>query len=382
MRLIEDILTDWFAGVTLSPEEDVYLRSWLEEAEHRREFERLELLKKNAYAFFAGEATDYARLWQEVEKRSYKRLFIRRMMKYVACLLLPLAFGVYVFLNHGGEELKVAERFPVDSCMITRGLGLPALILASGQEILLDTADHSLGGILARNGVLTEKQTLKYEGVQSGKHVLKVPRGAEYRLVLSDRTVVWINAESELEYPVTFAGPERRVKLRGEAYFEVAKDSLHPFIVETNQAVAKVLGTSFNVCDYAGERADITLAEGRLEVALRHNQSAKCLLSPHENAMIDSQLTLQKNVDIEEYIGWRKGVISFHKKRLEEVFTRLSRWYDFECVFANAGLKDFVFTAWFDRNDSFDMIVKRLERTGRIRTEIKGRQVVVYNVER
>lgn len=382
MRPIEDILTDLFAGEVLSGEEYAYLQNWIQEPEHRHEFERLKLLKKNVYALFAGEATNYARLWQEVEKRSYRRLFIKRMMKYVACLLFPLVLGVFVFLNYRGEELKVAEYFPVDSCMITRGVGLPALILASGQEVVLDTADHSLGGILARNGVVTEKQTLKYEGVQSGKHVLKVPRGAEYRLVLSDGTVVWVNAGSELEYPVTFAGNERRVRLKGEAYFEVAKDGLHPFIVETDRAVAKVLGTSFNVCDYAGERADITLAEGRLEVVLLHNQSAKCLLAPHENVRIDGELTLQKDIDMEEYTGWRKGVISFHKKRLEEVFTKLSRWYDFEYVFADAGLKDFVFTAWFDRNDSFDIIVNRLERTGRIRTEIKGRQVVVYNVER
>ena len=382
MRSIEDILTDWFAGVTLSGEEHVYLHSWLEDPEHRREFERMELVKRNAYAFFAGAETDYAHLWQQVQKQGNKRLLIRRVMKYAACLLLPLALGVFIFLNDRGKESEVAERFPADGNLITRGSGLPALVLASGREILLDTADHSLSGILACNGVMTGEQTLKYEGVQPGKHVLKVPRGAEYRLVLSDQTVVWVNAESELEYPVTFDGSERRVKLRGEAYFEVAKDSLHPFIVETNRAVAKVLGTSFNVSDYVGERADITLAEGRLEVALRHDKSAKCLLTPNENVRIDGQLTLQKDIDMDEYIGWRKGVISFHKKRLEEVFTKLSRWYDFEYVFTDAGLKDYVFTAWFDRNDPFNTIVKRLERTGRIRTEIKGRQVMVYNVER
>lgn len=382
MRSVEDMLIDWFAGIPLPQEEKDYLQKWIREPEHRRELEKTELLKRNVYAFFAAEETDYEQLWKNVTERKRRKSLVRQSVRYAACLLLPLALGIFIFFYQENKGPDFSGNVLRDSCMIRRGTGLPALILSSGQQVILDTTDHSLGNVLVREGVAVGKQTLKYEGSGSGKHVLRVPRGAEYRLVLSDRTVVWINAESELEYPVVFEGKERRVKLKGEAYFEVAKDASHPFIVETDRAVAKVLGTSFNVRDYAGEAADVTLAEGRLQVALQADQTTGCILSPNENVRIDDRLTLQTDIDLDGYIGWRKGVISFQKKRLEEVFICLSRWYDFEYVFTDTDLKDYLFTAWFDRNDSFDVIVRRLEQTGRIRTEIKARKVIVYNVQR
>lgn len=381
MRAIEDLLTDLFAGVVLPEEERMYLKTWMQEPQHNRELERLEWLRKNTYVVFAGKETDYARLLETIEKKSRNRRMVK-IIRYAACFLLPLTLGILIFLNWPGEELKITGHSLADSCILPRKSNLPALILSSGEEVVLDTLNHDLTQLLAYNGVVTGNQTLKYEGLQAGKHVLKVPKGSEYRLVLSDHTLVWINAESELEYPVTFNGAERRVKLRGEAYFEVTKDKLHPFVVETNRAVATVLGTSFNVCDYAGESADITLAEGSLQVVSRADETDQCLLAPRENVRIDHKLTLQKKIDMDNYIGWRKGIFSFHKMRLEEVFIKLSRWYDFEYVFTDPGLKNFLFTAWFDRNDPFDVIVRRLEQTGRIRTVIKDRRVTVYNVKR
>lgn len=382
MRSIEDMLTDRFAGIPLSEEENNYLQTWIQTAEHCQELEKNDLLKNNVYAFFVAEETDYGQLWQNVVKKGGRQIMIRRWIRYAACLLLPLTLGIFIFFYQGGESADLSGNMFIDSCTIRRGSDLPALILVSGRQIILDTTDHSLVSVLAQDGVAAGKRSLHYQGNCSGKHLLQVPRGAEYRLVLSDQTVVWVNSDSELEYPVSFNGGERRVRLKGEAYFEVAKDTSHPFIVETDRAVASVLGTSFNVRDYAGEAADITLAEGRLQVALQAGKTPGCMLSPNQNVRIDAELTLQTDIEMDEYIGWRKGVISFQKKRLEEVFIRLARWYDFEYVFTDAGLKDYLFTAWFDRNDSFDVVVRRLEQTGRIRTEIKGRQVTLYNVER
>lgn len=382
MRSIDDMLTDRFAGIPLSEEEDDYLQRYLQTPEHRQELEKNEILKKSVYAFFVAEETEYGQLWQNVVKQGDRQIMLRRWVSYAACLLLPLTLGLFIFFYQGDESSGFYGNILTESCTIRRGSSMPALILVSGRQIILDTTDHSLGGVLAQDGVAAGKQSLNYQGNCSGKHTLRVPGGAEYRLVLSDQTVVWVNSGSELEYPVTFDGGERRVRLKGEAYFEVAKDASRPFIVETDRAVASVLGTSFNVRDYAGEAADITLAEGKLQVALQADKTTGCILTPNQNVRIDDKFTLQTDIEMDEYIGWRKGIIAFQKKRLEEVFIRLARWYDFEYVFTDSGLKDYLFTAWFDRNDSFDVVVRRLEQTGRIRTEIKGRQVILYNVER
>ena len=104
------------------------------------------------------------------------------------------------------------------------------------------------------------------EEVCGGIRTVRIPRGMSRRLVLPDGSRVWLNAESSLSYPGSFGGRERReVTLQGEAYFEVAPDSLHPFVVETAALQTQVLGTSFNVRAYSPEDTRVTLLRGERE---------------------------------------------------------------------------------------------------------------------
>lgn len=109
------------------------------------------------------------------------------------------------------------------------------------------------------------------EEVCGGIRTVRIPRGMSRRLVLPDGSRVWLNAESSLSYPGSFGGRERReVTLQGEAYFEVAPDSLHPFVVETAALQTQVLGTSFNVRAYSPEDTRVTLLRGSVKVSDRH----------------------------------------------------------------------------------------------------------------
>ena len=104
------------------------------------------------------------------------------------------------------------------------------------------------------------------EEVRGGIRTVRIPRGMSRRLVLPDGSRVWLNAESSLSYPGSFGGRERReVTLQGEAYFEVAPDSLHPFVVETAALQTQVLGTSFNVRAYSPEDTRVTLLRGSVK---------------------------------------------------------------------------------------------------------------------
>ena len=99
------------------------------------------------------------------------------------------------------------------------------------------------------------------------RHSLTVPRGQTFKLILSDGTEVYLNADSRLVYPSRFTGKERSVFLDGEAYFRVAKDAGHPFIVRTQTLQTRVLGTEFNVSGYEGSDTEVTLVEGSVEVS-------------------------------------------------------------------------------------------------------------------
>ena len=93
---------------------------------------------------------------------------------------------------------------------------------------------------------------------------IEIPRGGEFQITLSDGTRVWLNAASELEYPVEFAADMREVKLQGEAYFEVATDADHPFLVRVGHYCLQVYGTKFNLNTYEPNRIEVALVEGSI----------------------------------------------------------------------------------------------------------------------
>ena len=150
----------------------------------------------------------------------------------------------------------------------------------------------------------------------------------EYKLVLSDGTKVWLNSASKLKYPVAFTGGQRKVFLEGEAYFEVAADTVHPFLVETSGMSVTVLGTGFNVMAYPEEmEAAVTLVHGKVGVQTDHRQQ---ILQPDEQYVYQTTTrrgTVRK-VDVSQYVDWKDGILNFDSMPLEELTRRLGRWYE------------------------------------------------------
>ena len=208
-------------------------------------------------------------------------------------------------------------------------------------------------------------------------NTVRVPRGSEYRLILSDGTKVWLNAESQLIYPVRFTGENREVIMKGEACFEVAKKEKQPFVVKVDEIEVLVTGTLFNVEAYPETKeVKMTLVEGRVEVKTEEHRQ---LLSPDEQALVDKQegqIRVRKVV-AEEYIGWTRGEFRFTRTRLEEVMTRLARWYDVEVFFAVPDLKNTRFTLNLERYDNINKILSKIEKTGRVHFRIQGQCIIV-----
>lgn len=163
------------------------------------------------------------------------------------------------------------------------------------------------------------------------------PRGKEYHLTLSDGTQVWMNADSKLEFPKQFKGSQRKIKLQGEAYFEVAKDAQHPFIVETEFFNTTVLGTTFNIKAYTPKDANIVLIEGSVRVNAKEqgigsNRQVATLKPGQQLSIINSQLSI-KEVDTYPYIQWREGFFYFENQTLFEIMQELGRWYNVNIAF-------------------------------------------------
>ena len=165
-----------------------------------------------------------------------------------------------------------------------------------------------------------------------GIHALKIPRGMNKQLTLTDGTQVWLNAESTLEYPETFEGkPNREVYLKGEAYFEVTKNASQPFRVKTDALETLVLGTSFNVRAYSKEDTQVTLVEGSVKVSDKHQNELR--LQPGEHT--DQKLNKTKVEKVDDYHSWAEGMFYFDNTELVEIMRELGRWYNINIVFTN-----------------------------------------------
>jgi ferric-dicitrate binding protein FerR (iron transport regulator) len=157
------------------------------------------------------------------------------------------------------------------------------------------------------------------------------PRGRMSTHILSDGTKIKLNAESKLEYPKFFAEDRREVRLIGEAWFEVAEDSIRPFIITSGKLQTTVLGTEFNVRAFPDDdQIEVALLNGKVEVMMPgKEQDSRVELKPKEMLIYDriDQEWLSKSFDPEIELVWKDGTILFDDANLNEVITTLERWY-------------------------------------------------------
>lgn len=162
------------------------------------------------------------------------------------------------------------------------------------------------------------------------KIILKeISKGQKMKIFLPDGSIVIMNASSRLSYPERFTGATREVQLAGEAFFEVAKDTVKPFIVRTTELTARALGTSFNVRSYPdSDIASVALVTGKALVN-RQGSKEQVTLEPGESAGLNKKTGLFKKVkfDYNEEICWKDGILYFRETDIREVFKELEQWY-------------------------------------------------------
>ncbi|MGK6349825.1 FecR family protein [Parapedobacter sp. DT-150] len=168
-------------------------------------------------------------------------------------------------------------------------------------------------------------------------HQITVPVGGTYQVELSDGTRVWLNANSHMVYPAVFGASERTVKVDGEVYFEVAKDSRRPFIVTVGDMQVQALGTAFNINTHnqSGQTKTI-LTEGKIRVS---NGRQEQVITPGQAVLGNGEKLRVEPADIEEALAWKDGYFYFDRKTMPEILDELARWYGVEVKAAELGNK-------------------------------------------
>jgi len=272
------------------------------------------------------------------------------------------------------------------------------VVLLGSDKALLTLADgRTISLSDAAKGALTEQAGLQIEKTAEGEILYKAnkpvdeavnavnsvvtPNGGQYRVTLPDGSRAWLNAASSLCYPVHFDDHERRVKMTGEVYFEIAKvrdpnsGKNVPFSVETENQEIQVLGTRFNVSAYADEpNIKTTLVEGSIRVTNTAN-GRSVLLRPGQQSMMTDRIRVQ-SADIQQQLAWTKGEFVFKNAYLDEVLRQLSRWYDVD-IDCPPHLEKRKLSGIVSRSTALSTLVKMIESTSELTITVKERRLVV-----
>lgn len=255
------------------------------------------------------------------------------------------------------------------------------LTLANGEKVYLDNSSDN-DSIIQGNARLVKLKTgeLIYESAteETGElmyNTLSNPRGSQVvNMVLSDGSKVWLNAGSSVTYSVAFVGTERKVAVSGEAYFEVAKDELKPFIVKTDDIEVRVLGTHFNVNGFEDDvpGVQVTLLEGSVKV---DKGTTNRLLKPGQQAVVNTDIEVTDDVDLDLVMAWKNGFFQFSNASLQTVMQQISRWYDVDVVYEGV-TKPRQFEGGMEKKLNLSQVLTILEKNN-VRFKLEGKKLIV-----
>lgn len=367
----------------LSQGEKERLKAWLEASEeHVRFYERVKAFRAEGMpgADYPAWREEFVRDLEARQRR--RRIFRWRMWGSVAAVLaLGIGMACWWWMKRDEvpqEAVYVAYQEPDRSKV--------HLVTATGEVLdlsataSLDTLEID-GQAVIRNatGLVYAPQDSCADDSCRRMNEVYVPRGAEFNLVLSDGSHVWLNSDSRLRYPSVFRGDVREVEVSGEVFFEVARDERSPFVVKVEGLEVVVLGTKFNVNTRVAERIQTTLVEGQVEVNLPAGQSV--VLEPGEmaSANVVSGEVRSEQVNVQKYVAWRYGRFCFEEATMEEIMRELALWYDVEVEYRNGALKSERFTGSLPRSESIMEILKKIEQTTYVHFHVAGNRIIIGN---
>jgi len=254
------------------------------------------------------------------------------------------------------------------------------LHLESGQQINL--SDIKNGEIARSNGVVVSKT---YDGLvefnvtashkPKGPHLnsITTPKGGQYMIRLPDGSKVWLNAASTLSFPTTF-DVTRNVELSGEAYFEIAKDKSHPFLVKTKKQEVTVLGTHFNISSYDDDPdVETTLLEGSVKVA---DEQKNIMLIPGEKLTIRDKKMMVSKANLEDDLDWKNGYFILDNETFRGAMAKIARWYNVELTY-ETNPENINIGGMIPRSAKINEILALMGQTGEVHFKIEGRRITI-----
>lgn len=318
----------------LMPDESLNTH-WQKVIEQHPEYDKeiqkaITYLKKTGLNKSALSKNERTELFERIQKtiRKEKRIKQRRLIWYAsasAAAIALIVIGITLFspsqesIVTPDRELIVGEQLNnQDIQLITSG---EAILFQNDVEVTLN--EEGTAEIVQGNN-----ETSTIQIARDKLNSLIVPYGKRTTLTLADGSKVWLNSGSVLEFPAQFSGNKREIRLTsGEMYVEVVHDKEKPFYVQTGDFNVRVYGTKFNISNYSGSPQSVVLVEG--SVSLQSKGHKEMFITPSEKAVYSGSGTFDtQKVDVNQFVSWKDGYLSFDKTPMTEVLQQIGRYYN------------------------------------------------------
>nr|WP_299071030.1 FecR domain-containing protein [uncultured Allomuricauda sp.] len=364
-------LLDKYLKGNLSEDETNILEKFKEELKSRNQ----EINFKNE----AEKAQFQESIWSGIDMHSNKETKTPRwkLAASVAAIFIGLIATGYLYLQN--TSATSSELIPENAITLELEDGTIKVIEENGATHILDENGNLLG---RQNGnqLVYENESLVEEMVFN---TLKVPYGKTFKLQLSDGTKAHLNAGSSIKYPIKFLkGQDRQIFITGEAYLDVAKNPLQPFIVNANNLNVRVLGTQFNVNAYPeDEITEIVLVEGSVGLysnSVAYDSQKSTILEPGFQAKYDksTEQISTEEVITDIYTSWMKGELVFRNMSFKNIMKKLERHYDIKIVMNNKELSDKIFNASFG-NEPLSKVLEGLKENYNIEYSLINNELII-----
>ena len=324
-------------------------------------------------------APDVEREWSRFSQRHIERKHKEakspslRNVFYVVASVAAVVLVIFVITHFGN---------PSDNSMLAfESNNAPKAIMIGDEKSNMAPIgkDEEDEGVILTSGK-ADFSKVKAGDMKEAVKTITTPRGKDYEVILSDGTMVLLNADSKLVFPVHFSGKNRTVKLVGEAYFKVSKNKHLPFIVQTEKLTTRVLGTEFNLKAYPHSPANVTLINGSVAV---NSAGKEVMLKPGQNVQVDSNHDFDvSTVDTECYTQWKDGYFYFDNVPLIDVVRELGRWYNINIEIRENALMSYRLHFIASRKASIKEFVDNLNEFNYLSVVQKGNKLIIDKKER
>lgn len=366
---------------TITIEEKAILDNWLKHEDNLALYNKI-IDKKNIQDKLSiYKQIETERVYKNLEEKiinnkiKVRKLKVFNVFKYASVAILFLGIG-YLYQTGYFNSKSTLITPSIENITLQLENGSVKIIKEDGTSELRDSKGNIIG---TQNGTQivysdeVEKETLVY-------NTLTVPYGKRFEVLLSDGTHVHLNAGTSLKYPVKFlAGQNRQVYLKGEAFFSVAKDTKHPFIVNSGALNVQVLGTQFNVSSYPEDsETDVVLVEGSVNLYSKVNVNNNVLLKPGFKGSYSKQnISISTNPVITSvYTSWIDGGLVFRNMTFNNILKKMERHYNVKITANNIELANEKFNASF-RNEPIEKILEYFKITYNINYTIENNKILI-----